>query len=327
MLFIVASVLLSDQLVMNNLDRSGIVFCVSSYLVWGLVPLVFKYVAAVPDFEVLAHRILWAFLIMIPWVWWRRNRGHLREIYNDKKKLLGLLVTSVLVSSNWLIFIYAVAIGKTLESSFGYFISPLIIVLFGVAFLGEKLGRLQIVSVGLAITGVLYQLIQLGEVPVIALALAGTWATYGLARKTLKVEAIEGLFVEILVFLPLAAGYMFYQSGDLAFFNMGLEMALMLVVAGLVTVLPLWLFTEGNKRIPMSVNGFLQYITPTMHFGCAVLVFGEELNPHKLISFMFVWAGLLVILVGPTFNKRGKQAAQSWRSILQKKKQPKKAAI
>ena len=314
---------------MKNLDRAGILFCVSSYLVWGIIPLVFKYVAAVPDLEVLAHRIFWAFLIMIPWVWWRRNRGHLREIFKDKKKLLGLVVTSTLIVSNWLIFIYAVAVGMTLESSFGYFMSPMMIVLFGVLFLGEKLSRLQMLSVGLALTGIVYQLIQFGQFPLIALALSTTWAIYGLARKTIQVEAIEGLFVEVLLFLPLALGYFTYQGNTegLAFFSMGFDMALMLFVAGLVTILPLWLFTEGNKRIPLSVNGFLQYISPTMHFACAVFVFGEDLNLHKLISFAFVWAGLLVILFGPSFNKGGKRLAQNWRSLLEKKKLPRKRAI
>ena len=324
-----ASGLLRDRSIVKNLDRTGILFCVSSYLVWGLVPIVFKYVAAVPDFEVLAHRILWAFLIMIPWIWWRRNRGHLREIFNDKKKLLGLVVTSLLVSSNWLIFIYAVAVGQTLESSFGYFISPLLIILFGVVFLGEKLGRLQIVSVGLALSGVLYQLVQLGEVPGIALALAVTWSIYGLARKKIQVQAIEGLFFEVMVLLPLAVGYLSYQSlsSELAFFNMGWMMAAMLFVCGVATVLPLWLFAEGNKRIPMSLNGFLQFITPTMHFGCAVLLFGEELNTHKLISFMFVWAGLLVILFGPYLNNRRMHAVQSWRAMLLKKRAAQKKAV
>ena len=314
---------------MNNIDRSGILFCVSSYLVWGLVPLVFKYVAAVPDLEVLAHRVLWALVIMVPWIWWRRNRGHLREIFTDKKKVLGLVATSILVSSNWFIFIYAVAIGKTLESSFGYFISPLMIILFGVIFLGERLGKLQLLSVVLALTGVAYQMIQLGELPLIALTLATTWAIYGLARKKIQVEAIEGLFVEVVVLAPLALAYMAYHNANdgLAFFSMGLGTSLMLIVAGIVTILPLWLFTEGNKRIPMSVNGFLQYITPTMHFGCAVLAFGEELNSHKLISFMFVWAGLGVILFGPYLNRRREAVTQNWKAALQKRKTPKKTAM
>ena len=286
--------------------RHGILFALAAYFIWGIAPAYFKLIQQVPPGEILTHRVVWSFFFMLILLSVSRNWGKVRGILRQPKRLLLLAVTALLVGSNWLLFIWAVNNHHILEASLGYFINPLVNVLLGMLFLGERFRRLQWVAVALAVCGVLVQLWQFGSLPVIALGLAFSFALYGLLRKKIGIDAQTGMLIETLWLLPAAVVYLFFiadtPTSHLTTNPMTLN--LLLVAAGIVTTIPLLFFTAAATRLRLSTLGFFQYLGPTLMFVLAVTFFGETIGRDKLVTFAFIWGGLLLFTLDALYSTR-----------------------
>lgn len=263
---------------------------------WGIAPVYFKALHGVPALEILGHRIFWSFLFLAALIYFGKQTPMLKQLMRSKKKLALLLVTSLLIACNWLIFIWAVNANHMLDASLGYYINPLFNVLLGMLFLGETLRKLQWVAVLLAAIGVLIQLVMFGSIPIVAFALAITFGFYGLLRKKVNIGAQVGLFVETLILVPVAAIYLFLiaDSATSDFTSNSLSLNLLLFSAGIVTTLPLLCFAGAATRLKLSTLGFFQYIGPSMMFLLAVLAYGESFTPDKAITFAFIWGALIL---------------------------------
>jgi chloramphenicol-sensitive protein RarD len=274
---------------------TGLLYGVTAYLIWGFFPVYFKAFGSIAPLQIVSHRIVWsvAFLMLLSF---RPGRWHdIRQAMTDRRSLLILVTTAILIGTNWLVFIIAVGHGQILQSSLGYFISPFVSVLLGMIFLREQLRRLQLVSLFLAAAGVITLTLSYGNIPWSALTLAVTFGSYGLLRKVVKTEALAGLTVETMVLAPVACAYLLIVAwrGEGAFLTAGLKIDLLLMSAGVVTAVPLLLFAAAARRLRLATIGFLQYITPTMHFLLAVAVYNEAFSTAHLTSFLCIWAGLI----------------------------------
>ncbi len=278
----------------NSSAATGLAYGLLAYLVWGFFPVYFKALEGVPPLQVVCHRIVWslAFLLLLIAVkrTWREIGGTLR----DRRAMLTLATTAVLIATNWLVFIVAVGHAQVLQSSLGYFITPFVSVLLGFGFLKERLKRAQWVGLLLAAVGVLLLTFQYGRIPWVALTLAATFGSYGLLRKIVSVDALTGLTVETILLSPLALGFLWYvdRHGTGAWLHGPQTTDLLLIAVGVVTAVPLLLFASAARRLRLATIGFLQYLTPTLHFLLAVVVYGEPFTAHHLVSFVFIWAGL-----------------------------------
>ena len=293
--------------------RQGILLAVAAYTMWGIAPIYFKSLSEVSPFEILSHRVVWSFFLLAFLLHMSRGWRKVRDTLTSKPKMLYLVATSILVGANWLIFIWAVNSNHMLDASLGYYINPLINVLLGMLFLGERLRKLQWFAVALAAIGVLIQLIAFGSVPIVAIALAFSFGFYGLLRKKVSLEAQTGLFIETLVMLPLAATYLlFIADSPTSDFSMNpMQLNLLLVAAGVITTIPLLCFTGAATRLKLSTLGFFQYIGPSLMFLLAVLIYGEAFTSDKAITFAFIWGALVVFSFdGLRNNKKNKRVKQ-----------------
>ena len=275
--------------------RHAVPAAFTAFAIWGLAPLYFKAVGSVPPVEIVVHRVLWSALLLAVLLALWRGFGHLRRLRTEPRLLAVLTLTAVLTGSNWLVFVWAISADRVLEASLGYFINPLVSVLLGRLFLGERLRPLQQVAVALACAGVLWRMLQVGALPWVALFLALTFGFYGLLRKRAPIDAVSGLFVETLLTLPLALAWLGWLAvhGELNFGH-GAATDWLLPLAGVLTAVPLMLFAFGAQRLPLSTIGFLQYIAPTLNFVLAVFVFREPFDSLQLIGFGLIWAALAV---------------------------------
>ncbi|WP_454442877.1 EamA family transporter RarD [Vibrio bathopelagicus] len=293
--------------------RQGILLAVAAYTMWGIAPIYFKSLSEVSPFEILSHRVVWSFFLLAFLLHMSRGWRKVRDTLTSKPKMLYLVATSILVGANWLIFIWAVNSNHMLDASLGYYINPLINVLLGMFFLGERLRKLQWFAVSLAAIGVIIQLIAFGSVPIVAIALAFSFGFYGLLRKKVSLEAQTGLFIETLVMLPIAATYLlFIADSATSNFSMNpMQLNLLLVAAGVITTVPLLCFTGAATRLKLSTLGFFQYIGPSLMFLLAVLIYGEAFTSDKAITFAFIWGALVIFsfdgLRNSKKNKRAKQ--------------------
>ncbi|OED69485.1 chloramphenical resistance permease RarD [Vibrio tasmaniensis ZS-17] len=293
--------------------RQGILLAVAAYTMWGIAPIYFKSVSEVSPFEILSHRVVWSFFLLAFLLHMSRGWRKVRDTLTSKPKMLYLVATSILVGANWLIFIWAVNSNHMLDASLGYYINPLINVLLGMFFLGERLRKLQWFAVALAAIGVIIQLIAFGSVPIVAIALAFSFGFYGLLRKKVSLEAQTGLFIETLVMLPIAATYLlFIADSATSDFSMNpMQLNLLLVAAGVITTVPLLCFTGAATRLKLSTLGFFQYIGPSLMFLLAVLIYGEAFTSDKAITFAFIWGALVIFSFdGLRNNKKNKRAKQ-----------------
>ena len=274
--------------------KIGLLCAISAFLFWGLVPIFFKQLAGVSPLEIVSHRILWSALILLIALTLRKRLSFLK--YLSREVLIALFFSSVLMTLNWLIFIWAIGENKILSTSLGYFINPLVSVVLGLLFLKERLRLWQWLAVGLALVGVLNQLAWVGSLPWVALALAFSFAFYGLIRKQLAIDPVEGLFIEACYMLPLSLGYFYWLdlNGQMMFSEVSTQIDLLLMAAGLVTVIPLLLFAAGAQRLNLNVVGMAQYITPTMSFIIAINLYDEPFSLVQLITFIFIWLGLII---------------------------------
>ncbi|EJI1280936.1 EamA family transporter RarD [Vibrio vulnificus] len=276
--------------------RQGVLLALGAYTMWGIAPIYFKSLAAVSPLEILSHRVVWSFFLLAALLHFGRHWRTVRDVLTSKSKMLYLVTTAILVGANWLIFIWAVNANHMLDASLGYYINPLINVLLGMLFLGERLRKLQWFAVTLAACGVLVQLVVFGSVPIVAIALAFSFGFYGLLRKKVSVDAQTGLFIETLVMLPAAAIYLLFIA-DTPTSNMlanPSQLNLLLIAAGVVTTLPLLCFTGAATRLKLSTLGFFQYIGPSLMFLLAVLIYGEAFTSDKALTFAFIWGALVV---------------------------------
>ena len=274
--------------------RQGVFFALAAYSFWGFAPIYFKSVQQVPAFEILAHRIIWAFILVFILIVGLKRLNRLKPIIRSPKMMFRLTVATCLLGGNWFLFIWAVNANHMLDASLGYYINPLLNVAIGMAFFQEKMRRLQLFAIGLAIVGVGIQVVTFGSVPWVALALASSFAIYGAIRKRLPVDSISGLWLETTLLVPVMLGYLLFfadsPSADMTANSWQLNVLLM--AAGLVTTIPLLCFTAAAQRIRFATLGFFQYIAPSLMFILAVNLYDEPLAESKLITFVIIWSAL-----------------------------------
>ncbi|MDD3438577.1 MAG: EamA family transporter RarD [Clostridiaceae bacterium] len=277
-------------------DVSGVVYGVIAYTVWGLLPIYWKLLGEIPADEILAHRIFWAFLFVGGLFLSKNDIGVLKEAIKERKNIRNILICSFLITINWGTYIWAVNSGRILESSMGYYINPLMVVLLGMTVLKEKLNVLQYISIVFAAAGVIIITVQFGNIPWVSLLLALSFALYGLFKKLLKVESLTGMVLETAAIMPLALGYILFKlfSGQSALYSVPLSTAAILMLSGIATALPLLWFAMGAARLKLSTLGFLQYISPTLSLLLGVFLYGEKFTVTHLLSFSFIWTGLII---------------------------------
>ncbi|MFC0474152.1 EamA family transporter RarD [Robertmurraya beringensis] len=277
-----------------------------SYLLWGILPIYWKLLDHVNAEDILANRIFWSFAFMMVVLFFSKKIRNLISVLKgfkqNRKEMYALIIASLLISTNWFIYIWAVNHHHMIEASLGYYINPLVSVLLGVIFLKEKLSPAQYVSFIIAGVGVLILGISYGKFPWISIVLAFSFGVYGLAKKMIKVDSAVGLTLETLVVTPFALAYMvfLFLNGEHALFAGSVTTDLLLVGAGAATALPLLYFAKGAQKIPLSMLGFLQYIAPTITLILGVLVYGEQFTKHHLQAFIFIWSALTIYSISKT---------------------------
>jgi len=281
-----------------NAERTGVTAALAAYIFWGLAPIYFKLIQQVAPIEIIAHRILWSIPFLAGFLLLREGgRGFVQRMRLPRRTILALLVSGLLVVTNWLIFVWAVVNGQVLATSLGYFIGPLVNFLLGFLFLKERLTRVQTIGVLLAATGTVYLGWFLGTPPWISLGLAFSFGLYGLARKVLGVGPMVGLLWEALLLALPAMGFMLWswQGGLLAFGGQGVDIDLLLVLAGPVTVLPLIWFNVAARNLRLSTVGFFQYIAPSMTFLLSVFLYDEPFTRGHAVAFICIWFALAMV--------------------------------
>jgi chloramphenicol-sensitive protein RarD len=279
--------------------RRGFVYVVSAYLLWGAFPLYFPLLEPASPLEILAHRVVWSLVVCALLLRFTSGFSGVRAVLRQRRTTQLLVLAAALVSINWGVYIWAVNAHHVVEASLGYFINPIVSILFGVVLLGERLRPLQWVAVGIAVIAIGVITADVGRLPWIALVLAFSFGGYGLCKKKADVNAADSLTIETSVlFLPaLMTLVVIAAQGNLAFGAVSVANSLLLACAGLVTAIPLLLFTAGTTRLPLSVVGMVQFITPIMQFLVAVVIRHENLPPAMLIGFCLVWAALTVLTI------------------------------
>lgn len=279
--------------------RLGLGYGFTAYLIWGFFPIYLKAVVAAPVLEVLAHRVVWAFLFVLVLSALTGQLGAARAALANPKALAVLTVSTLLIGINWGIYIFSVVSGRMLESSLGYYVNPLVNVLLGVVVLGERLERPVRFATALAALGVASMAVSLGQPPWISVALAFSFGLYGLLRKLAPVGALTGLLIETLLLLPVAAGFLVSRAmaGRGAFLNAGATLDLLLLLSGPLTAVPLLFFGAAARKLPLSTLGFLQYLSPTIQFLLAVLLYREPLDTARLGAFVLIWAAVGVFAI------------------------------
>lgn len=275
---------------------AGIGFGLLAYGIWGFFPLYFRQLSHISPMDVLSNRALWAFVFVGILLTLRRNWGKVLAVFRTPRQFAMLALAALLVGSNWLMFLWAVANQQVVASSLGYFLTPLVNVLLGLLVLKERLNRLEWLSVGFALAAIANEVIALGSLPWVSLFLAATFGTYGLVRKQVPVDALSGLWLETLAMLPVCGIYALWmaQSGHLVFVPPDTSTAAWLLGAGILTALPLIFFAAATQRLDLATVGMLMYINPTMQFATAIWIFGEPMQTARLVSFGLIWIGLLI---------------------------------
>jgi chloramphenicol-sensitive protein RarD len=287
----------------------------SAFVWWGLAPIYFKAIEHVGALEILAHRVAWSIPVTLLLMVALRKRIIILEIIKQPKILKGLLLSTALISVNWFIFTWAVTNNQILATSLGYFINPIMSIVMGVILLGERLDRLQWAAVALVVIGVVNQIFNYGEVPWIALALATSFAIYGFIKKKLEVDSLNGFLLETTLALPLALGYIIWSivAEKAVFLQTATSTDLLLIAGGIITAVPLILFATSARKIPLTGVGFMQFIAPSITFILATQVYQEPLSSAQLLSFIFIWLGLVLYLmqsIKQQVNKRKSRRVQ-----------------
>lgn len=275
----------------------GGIYATLAFVFWGLFPLFWKQLEEISSLEVLGHRIFWSFLFLFVFLILRNKKSEIYRTFKDKKSLFKLMFSTLIIGTNWYLYIWAVNNGYIIETSLGYFINPLVNVLFGRIFLKEKLRPFQWLAVLLAFSGILYMTLNYGQFPWIALTLAFSFGFYGLIRKITNVNGSIGLFVETTLILPLALLYLVYLKLNNAFsFGINWHPTLFLMLSGVATSLPLIWFANSARRLKLSTLGFFQYIAPSLQLALAVFVYQEEFTKIHFVTFGLIWIAIAVFI-------------------------------
>ncbi|PVZ71795.1 EamA family transporter RarD [Pelagibaculum spongiae] len=287
----------------------GSSFALLAFIWWGLSPIYFKAVSDVLPVEILAHRVVWSFLLVSLILFFTHKLDGVRRILSSKKQIGFMLLSSLLISGNWLTFIWAVGNDRVIEASLGYYINPLVSIFLGMLFLGERLNKVQWLALTLAATGVLIQLVVVGYLPWVALVLAFSFGFYGLVRKIAPADAFTGLWFETALALPLALMGLAWLGGGEIVSGSAIDVGL-LAISGVVTTLPLIWFAIAARLLPLSFLGFFQYIAPTVSLLLAIFLFGESLTASIMLTFAFIWTalGLLVAQAVRRYSKTRRNA-------------------
>lgn len=276
--------------------RHGIVAGLAAYFIWGLVPVFFKQLKDVSAIETIAHRVVWSMVLMGIVLLCSPGRfTQVIEFARDPRKLARVAAGSVMVLTNWLVFIYGINVGEILATSLGYFILPILNIALGVMVLKERLRPVQWLAVLCAIIGVLIETLRLGTLPWISLALAASFGFYGLMRKQLAMDSASGLFLETACIVPVALGYLLWldRTGT-AHWGESVQLSALLIASGAVTAIPLLLFAISARRLPLNLIAFLQYLAPSISFLVAVLIYHEPFDLHRAAGFGAIWLGIAV---------------------------------
>lgn len=274
--------------------RNGFLAALAAHTIWGLVPLYLHLLISVPAAQIMAHRLVWCFVVVFLWLLLRKSLSPVWAALANPALRWRLGASAILISTNWLVYVWAVNNGHVIESSLGYFINPLINVALGVALLGERLSRVRWAAVILAALGVVYLTVMQGRLPWIALVLGTSFGLYGLIRKVIPVEAIEGLAAETALVTPLGVLYLLWceASGSGVLLSADWHILLLLLAGGLVTAIPLSLFAYGARRIPYSTIGLIQYIGPSIQILLGIFLFREAFTRIQAISYGLIWVAL-----------------------------------
>lgn len=283
--------------------KQGIFFGLAAYVLWGILPVYWKALELVSPFEILSSRFMWScvfvFLLIIFQKKWPLFAKEVKQVFSNVKTGAAMVAAGITISFNWGTFIWAVNNGHIVETSMGYYINPLVSILFAVVFLRERLDKMQLAAITCAFIGVASMVYSFGKIPWVSLTLAFTFALYGLLKKILPVSALTSIMLETLLITPIALAYEYslWQQG-LSFYASGnIQVIMMLTGAGVVTAIPLLLFTAGARLLPLKIIGFLQYISPTLTLLIGVFVYNEAFTASHLLAFGWIWAALLLFIV------------------------------
>lgn len=286
-----------------NAAGKGIIFVAGAYIIWGVLPIYWRQIEAVSPLEIIAHRIFWSFIFMVLYILaagrWQYLKTNLTFIFSDKKKALTLVAASIIISANWLTYIFAVNQGHILEASLGYYINPFVSILLAFFILKERFSKGEWLAIFIVSLGVIYMAIGVGHIPWLAITLAVTFGVYGLIKKTINLDATYALAVETAVLAPFALLYILYLNATGAnTLDFGLNADTAFTMAtGVVTAIPLLLFAIGAVQIPLSLVGLLQYIGPTLMLFIGIFLYGESFTDTHKIAYTFIWAGLILYTV------------------------------
>lgn len=283
--------------------KQGIFFGLAAYVLWGILPVYWKALELVSPFEILSSRFMWScvfvFLLIIFQKKWPLFAKEVKQVFSNVKTGAAMVAAGITISFNWGTFIWAVNNGHIVETSMGYYINPLVSILFAVVFLRERLDKMQLAAITCAFIGVASMVYSFGKIPWVSLTLAFTFALYGLLKKILPVSALTSIMLETLLITPLALVYEYslWQQGVSFYASGNLQVIMMLTGAGVVTAIPLLLFTAGARLLPLKIIGFLQYISPTLTLLIGVFVYIEAFTASHLLAFGWIWAALLLFIV------------------------------
>lgn len=278
--------------------KLGLVYGLSAYFSWGFIPIYWKHIRNTSSFEILAHRGIWSLVFCIALLAMRKQLRRTLTILKSKRMFSILAISSGLLTINWGVFIWAVGANRVVESALGYYIAPLLNVLFGIIIFKESLRKLQWIAVSLGAISVLVITVEYQQFPWVALSLALSWGTYSLVKKKIDLGALETLTIETLIaFIPNLGFLFFIENKGTAQFGQEISVSILLALAGVATVIPLLFFNGAIVRLPLSTLGLLQYITPTIFFLLGVFVFGEDMSAGKILGFTFIWGSLVALSI------------------------------
>lgn len=305
-----------DRVSENN---RGILFALGAYIIWGFLPIYWKQIEHISPYEIIAHRVFWSFIFMIVFIIVTNRlllfKKDLKFIFKDKKKVAALFFASCVITSNWLVYIIAVNTGHILDASLGYYINPLISILFGLVLLGERFSKIQWGAIIIVFAGVTYLAVGLGAAPWISLYLATSFSVYGLIKKVINLDAIFALAVETFVLAPFALVYIFFLEGS-GQGNFGFNIdSLIMMGTGVATAIPLLLFALGAQRIRLSLIGFLQYFAPTIMLIIGVFMYDESFTDIHKVAYILIWSGLLLYTISRFLQMRRQSAKNARRRV------------
>ncbi|AKG74846.1 EamA family transporter RarD [Salinicoccus halodurans] len=300
-------------------NTKGILFALGAYIIWGFLPIYWKQIEHISPYEIIAHRVFWSFIFMIVFIIVTNRlllfKKDLKFIFKDKKKVAALFFASCVITSNWLVYIIAVNTGHILDASLGYYINPLISILFGLVLLGERFSKIQWGAIIIVFAGVTYLAVGLGAAPWISLYLATSFSVYGLIKKVVNLDAIFALAVETFVLAPFALVYIFFLEGS-GQGNFGLNIdSLIMMGTGVATAIPLLLFALGAQRIRLSLIGFLQYFAPTIMLIIGVFMYDESFTDIHKVAYILIWSGLLLYTISRFLQTRRQSAKNARRRV------------